>query len=208
MTFYVDSHSIFRFVQNRDSIWRKHTLLTDDIDTQWKQVLNDSNVNVTYALSPQAKGKIERSYAWIQDRIVRSCVRENVSDIKSAQILLDKEIFRYNHKQVHAITQEIPYYRFNNAFLNGKSLFRKFSIKSPFISHKDIFCIRHKRTIDAYRRISFFGLTFSVKGSPYDVIELRTYKINDTISEIRFWYKNNLIDVKKVKNSDIKSVHF
>ena len=51
-SYYVDSHSIFRFVQGRDSVWRKHQLLTDEVETQWKQVLNDCNVKVTYALSP------------------------------------------------------------------------------------------------------------------------------------------------------------
>ncbi len=37
--YYVDSHSIFRFVQTRDSLWRKHHLLTDEATPQWKQVL-------------------------------------------------------------------------------------------------------------------------------------------------------------------------
>jgi len=36
--YYVDSRSIFRFVQGRDSLWRKHYLLTDEADPQWKQV--------------------------------------------------------------------------------------------------------------------------------------------------------------------------
>lgn len=31
--YYVDSHSIFRFVQGRDSMWRKHYLITDEVDT-------------------------------------------------------------------------------------------------------------------------------------------------------------------------------
>jgi hypothetical protein len=60
--YYVDSHSIFRFVQGRDSTWRKHHLLTDKATPKWKQVLEDCNVKVGYALSPQAKGKIERPY--------------------------------------------------------------------------------------------------------------------------------------------------
>jgi len=68
--YYVDSHSIFRFVQGRDSIWRRHYLLTNDIDTQWKKVLNVYKVDLTFALSPQAHGKIERPYRWMQDRIV------------------------------------------------------------------------------------------------------------------------------------------
>jgi len=65
LAYYVDSHSIFRFVQGRDSFWRNHYKLTDEADPQWKQVLDDCRVKVTYALSPQAKGKIERPYRWI-----------------------------------------------------------------------------------------------------------------------------------------------
>lgn len=57
--YYVDSHAIFRFVQSRDSIWRKHNKLTDEAAPQWKQVLDSLGVKVTYALSPQVKGKIE-----------------------------------------------------------------------------------------------------------------------------------------------------
>jgi hypothetical protein len=63
--YYVDSHSIFRFVQARDSLWRKHYTLTDEAAPQWKQVMDDCNIKVTYALSPQARGKIERPYGWL-----------------------------------------------------------------------------------------------------------------------------------------------
>jgi len=80
-SYYVDSHSIFRFVRGRDSFWQKHFSLTDGSTPQWKQVLDDCNVKVTYALSPQAKGKIERPYGWLQDRLIRTCVRENITDI-------------------------------------------------------------------------------------------------------------------------------
>jgi len=75
--------------QGRDSFWRKHYRLTDEADPQWKQVLEDCRVKVTYALSPQAKGKIERPYRWIQDRLVRACYRENVKDIKRGQLILN-----------------------------------------------------------------------------------------------------------------------
>jgi len=52
LAYYVDSHSIFRFVQGRDSFWRNHYKLTDEVNPQWKQVLDDCRVKVTYALSP------------------------------------------------------------------------------------------------------------------------------------------------------------
>jgi hypothetical protein len=122
--YYVDSHSIFRFVQGRDSLWRKHHLLTDEATPQWKQVLDDCNVKVTYALSPQAKGKMERPYGWLQDRLIRICVREDVTDIKPAQQILRQEIHRYNYRQLHSTTQEIPYFRFQRALKEKLSLSR------------------------------------------------------------------------------------
>ena len=83
LAYYVDSLSIFRFVQGRDSFWRNHYKLTDETNPQWKQVLDECRVKVTYALSPQAKGKIERPYyRWIQNRLVRTCYRENIRDVK------------------------------------------------------------------------------------------------------------------------------
>lgn len=51
-SYYVDSHSIFRFVQGRDSMWRKHYLVTDEADTQWKMVIDECKVKALYALSP------------------------------------------------------------------------------------------------------------------------------------------------------------
>ena len=62
LRYYVDSLRVFRFVQGRDSFWRKHVLETDEADPQWRQVMNVLGVDATFALSPQAKGKVERPY--------------------------------------------------------------------------------------------------------------------------------------------------
>ena len=206
--YYVDSHSIFRFVQGRDSLWRKHHLLTDEATPQWKQVLQDCNVKVTYALSPQAKGKMERPYGWLQDRLIRTCVREEVSDIKPAQQILRQEIHRYNFQQVHSTTQEIPYFRFQRALKEKRSLFREFTIRPPYKSAKDIFCLRLDRIVDPYRHISISPLQFKVHADPHKQVNLRIYPLNDQLSEIRFWCEGKLIDTQKVKNSELKGVHF
>ncbi|MEW6558286.1 MAG: hypothetical protein AB1349_13230 [Elusimicrobiota bacterium] len=202
-SFYVDSHSIFRFVQGRDSIWREHRKITDEVDTQWKQVLDDCNVKIIYALSSQAKGKIERPYGWLQDRLVRTCARENISYIKQAQTVLNYEVNRYNYRQVHSTTREVPYYRFQRALQEKKSLFREFTIKPPFLSTKDIFCLRLQRTTDAYRKISINNLVLRVNADPYKQLELRISPLNNSFAEIRFWCNNKLVDVQKVKISDL-----
>jgi hypothetical protein len=207
-SYYVDSHSIFRFVQGRESIWRTHHLLTDEATPQWKQVLDDCTVKVTYALSPQAKGKIERPYGWLQDHLIRTCVREDIADIKPAQQILRKEVHRYNYRQVHSTTQEIPYFRFQRALKEKKSLFREFKIRPPFQSVKDIFCLRMDRTVDSYRQISISPLQFKVHADPQKEVNLRIHPLNDEIAEIRFWCEGKLIDVQRVKNSELKAVQF
>ena len=207
--YYVDSHSIFRFVQGRDSLWRKHYTLTDESDPQWKQVMGDCNIKVTYALSPQAKGKIERPYGWLQDRVIRTCVRDNVTDIQQAQGVLHHEVHRYNYKQVHSTTQEVPYFRFQRALKEKGSLFREFKVRPPFQSVKDIFCLRINRTIDPYRRISINNLQLKVNNAtPRKMVTLRIYPFSKDISEVRFWCDDTLIDIQRVKNSDLKVVHF
>jgi len=165
-------------------------------------------VKVTYALSPQAKGKMERPYGWLQDRLVRICVREDVADIKPAQQILRQEIHRYNYRQVHSTTQEIPYFRFQRALKKKRSLFREFKISPPYKSVKDIFSLRTDRIVDPYRHISISPLQFKVHADPHKQVNLRMYPLNDEISEIRFWCEGELIDTKKAKNSELKGVHF
>jgi len=112
LRYYVDSLRVFRFVQGRDSFWRKHVLETDDVDTQWGKMMRLLNVGVIYALSPQAKGKVERPYRWLQDRIVRTCIYEQISEMEDGRSVLRDELNRYNNHQVHSTTGEIPSIRF------------------------------------------------------------------------------------------------
>lgn len=208
--YYVDSHSIFRFVQGRDSFWRKHYKVTDEVDPQWKQVLHDCHVKVIYALSPQARGKVERPYGWLQDRIVRTCARESIRTIDQARQILKAEVSRYNNHQVHSTTGEIPSLRFQQAIEKKKSLFREFSVPPPFESSKDIFCLRAQRIVNPYRKISFNKLEFRVEGVPIrGTVQLRIVPDRlSGMSEIRLWYENRLVGIQKVKNEDLNLVHF
>ena len=210
LAYYVDSHSIFRFVQGRDSFWRNHYRLTDEADPQWKQVLDDCKVKVIYALSPQAKGKIERPYRWIQDRLVRVCAREGISDINQAQSILNDLIQKYNYRWVHSTTGEIPYVKFQRALRERRSLFREFTIRPPFKSSKDIFCLRVERMVNSYRKISINKLELRVPSAPlHDRIQLRITPDKESgLSEVRFWHKGELLGIQKVKNSDLNLVHF
>jgi transposase len=209
--YYVDNLRVFRFVQHRDSVWKNLVLGTDDVNTQWRQVLALMNTDVVYALSPQAKGKIERPYRWLQERIVRTCALEHIDSLEDARLVLREEIHRYNYQQVHSTTQEIPAIRFEKARKENRSLFRSFSLPKPFTSAKDVFCLRHHRVADGYRKVTLVGHSIQIPGiCPREEIDLHFVPDESkNLVEIRFWATGKLVHTTNLPLDSLKTlVHF
>lgn len=212
LKFYVDQLRVFRYVKNRDtnSPWRQFQKFTDDVDPQWKQVMKDCGIEPVYALSPQAKGKIERPYRWLQDHLVRTCVREGVTSINEGREVLRQEVNDYNWKRIHSTTREIPMRRFEAALADKKSLWRPFEFKPPFERASDIFCLRTTRIVDSYRCVSLNRLKLKVPYVlPRQEVELRlSPDYQKGVTQIRFWFKGCCVGQQIVKNQELPIVHF
>jgi hypothetical protein len=210
LQYYVDSLRVFRFVQGRDSFWRKHVLQTDEADPQWRQVMRVLGIDVIYALSPQAKGKIERPYRWLQDRIVRTCAREKLTRIDEARAVLRSEVDRYNNHQVHSTTGEIPAVRFQKAQREGNSLLRPFVVPFPYSLPKDVFCLRERRMVNGYRKISLSNHDIAVPGVPLRE-EVDVHCIPDItrqIMEVRIWWRGSMVQSLNYPLKEFPRVHF
>lgn len=199
--YYVDSHSIFRFVCHRDSIWYKQEKGTDDVITQWKTVVEKCGMKVFHALRAQSKGKIERPYRWLQDRIVRRCAREQIMNIEDARVILQQEFKRYNEEQVHSTTMEIPAIRLKKAIQEGKTFFKEFSLQAPYTSTKDIFCLHEYRKVDGYNKVMWNNNKIEVPVflSPGTKIELHIIP-DELCTELRLWHDDKVIKVIRYKN--------
>lgn len=209
LCYYVDNLRVFRFIQQRDSTWRRHVLQTDSVDTQWRQTLRVLGVDVTYAMSPQAKGKVERPYRWMQDRIVRTCALEHLASLEDVRAVLKYEVDRYNNHQVHSVTHEIPSVRFENTRAAGLTLFRPFVVPKPYKSTKDVFCLRETRQVNGYRRIKLFSHEIEVRGVPlYENVDL--HLVPDPVKpvvEVRIWYAEKMVQSLSLPINDLP-VHF
>jgi hypothetical protein len=142
--------------------------------------------------------------------LARTCYRENIRDIKKAQLILNNLVQKYNYRIVHSTTGEIPYIRFQRAIREKRSLFREFRIMPPFKSSKDIFCLRVNRMVDSYRKVSIHNLELKVPGAPlHERIQLRIVPDRESgLSEVRFWYRDEFLGSQKVKNSELNLVCF
>jgi hypothetical protein len=212
LKYYLDQHRIFRFVRNRDSKSRfyDYQKFTDEVNPQFKQVLKELNIDSTYALSPQAKGKIERPYQWLQDRVVRRSAKDHVTKFTEVREIFRDEVRRYNNRQVHSTTKEIPMVRFEAALNQNRTMFRPFSIPKPYESTKDIFCLRTMRTVNHYQKIALHNLMFNVPGvrSGQEVaIKIRPESETGK-AEVRIWHQNTLVATRVVLLKDLPQVHF
>lgn len=212
LKYYSDQHAIFRFVKDRDKNrpWNNYTKFTDDIDPQWKQVLNECQVAAVYALSPEAKGKIERPYRWIQDRIVRTAAKDNIKTIAGLRKILQELMGKYNTKWIHSTTKEIPIIRFENALRNNQSLFKQFRLEKAGQTIDDIFCLRAERVVDSYRKISFSGLELRVpNGAPRHTVDLKiTPDEKKGLVKIRFWQNSGFLGETFEKLENLPIVRF
>lgn len=210
--YYPDQHAIFRYVKDRDkhTPWNTFSKFTDDVDPQWKQVLKDCGVGLTYALSPQAKGKVERPYRWLQDRIVRIAAKEHIDTLEGLQQALRRLVNTYNTRWIHSTTGEIPIIRFESAIRNKRSLFKTFKIEKPNQTIDDIFCLRMERTVDSYRKISINNIELRVpQGEPRHTVKLNIVPDVETgLVKIRFWQVNRFLGEELVKLENLPIVRF
>lgn len=208
--YYVDNLRVFRFVQHRDSVHVTQDWQTDDADPRWRQVLRTLGVDVIYALSPQAKGKVERPYRWLQDRIVRTCALEHITTLEEARSVLRDELTRYNQHQVHSTTHQIPDVRFAEAQACGHSLFRPFVLPQPYQTPQDVFCLQTMRVVNSYRRMSLFGQDIQVPHVPPRV-EVEIHFVPDfakQLIEARIWWSGQLVHSINLPMHIAHGVHF
>lgn len=192
--YYTDNHSIFRFTQRLETYWKTPKVSTKDIKTQWERTVKECGMGTIYALSPEAKGKVERPYRWLQDRLVRSCAKAGVVDLAGAQDMLATEVARYNTKQVHSTTGEIPLIRFQRAEREGNTVFRPLKLPEPYTSEKDVFCLKETRVVNGYSSIAWHGGYWKVPKYIPEGAKLTLHIIpGSTHPEVRLWYKDQLV---------------
>src|SRR5664279_6380405 len=114
VAFYSDKHGIFR-VNAKDAVG-------GDGITQFGRVLSELNIDIICANSPQAKGRVERAFATLQDRLVKELRLAGISTIAAANAWLPGFIADYND-------------RFGREPVNAKNLHRPLTAADLSLIH-------------------------------------------------------------------------
>jgi hypothetical protein len=123
VAFYSDKHSIFR-VNKKDAEG-------GDRITQFSRALGELNIDIICANIPQAKGRVERAFGTLQDRLVKELRLANIARVEAANAWLPAFVADYNQ-------------RFGRAPLSPKDLHRPLSAQDNL---DEILAWRERRTV-------------------------------------------------------------
>jgi len=146
MAIYADCHSIFRSPKS-DKLSLQEELSGKKVKTtQFGQAMAELGINLIWAKSPQAKGRIERLWETLQSRLPVELSIAGISAMEEANAFLASFIGKYNAK--FAVLPKEP-----------QSAFRQLEAN---INLDYVLCIKDSRQVDNGSAFSYGGICYRV----------------------------------------------
>ena len=148
LALYADGHTIFQSP--------KEKTLEDELAgklprTQFGRLLEEWGIQLIAARSAQAKGRVERLFGTLQDRLVKALRRANASTLEEANAVLKTFLPRHNARFAVEAAQPGSAYR----------------TEPPYQEFAHCFCFRYERTVANDNTISFWGHKLQIPPVPH-----------------------------------------
>jgi len=143
-SFYLDKDSTYKTTRQPDV---DELLRGEKAQTQFERACRELEIEVIHAHSPQAKGRIERAFGTLQDRLIKEMRLEGVSSREEANRFLKKYLPIYNKRFSRVAREEANLHR-------------------PLAKHinlREIFCLKATRTINNGYIIKWRGREFLIE---------------------------------------------
>ena len=145
---YTDLHTIFRSPKKQSLA---QELKGEVARSQYGRLLSELGIELVHAHTPQAKGRIERLFGTLQDRLVKALREAGASSLEEANQVLAAYLPQYNQRFMVKPAQPGNVY-------------------CPFpqeADRKDYFCFKHQRKVANDNTISFDGKRLQILPNRY-----------------------------------------
>jgi transposase len=147
LALYADRHTIF---QSPVEATIDQQLSGKAPQSQFGRLLDELSIQLIAARSPQAKGRVERLFGTLQDRLVKALREAGATSLEEANTALAQFLPVFNGRFSKPATQSGSKYRSVPTHLNTDQ----------------VFCFKHERTVANDNTISFDGLTLQIPPGP------------------------------------------
>jgi transposase len=103
LAFYSDRHGIFR-INAKDAA-------SGDGKTEFGRVVDRLDIGLVNALTPQAKGRVERANQTLQDRLIKEMRLRDIHSMQAAQAFLPSFILTWNERFAVPPSDSVPAHR-------------------------------------------------------------------------------------------------
>lgn len=149
LALYSDRHKIFQS-ESKEPLTLEEELAGKPLPTQVRRVLDELDITWIGARSPQAKGRVERLWRTLQDRLCQEMRLANISTIEQANAALPALLARHNTR--FRQPPDVP----------GSAYRRLPAGKRP----DDVFCFRYWRTVSKDNVVSLEGRIIPIPPAP------------------------------------------
>jgi hypothetical protein len=149
LALYSDRHKIFQ-AEAKEPLTLEEELAGKPLPTQVRRVLDELDINWIGARSPQAKGRVERLWGTLQDRLCQELRLAGVTTLEHANAALPALLSRHNA-------------RFRQSPAQPGSAYRRLP---PGKRPSDIFCFRYWRTVSLDNVVSLAGRLIHIPPGP------------------------------------------
>jgi transposase InsO family protein len=147
LAYYVDHHSIFRWVTHQSY---RYTVTTAESDAR---VLRSLDIGIIHSPKgePEGRGKIEKRFDYFQRRLPFLCEKYRVQEFAEGNRIVAEAVAYYNAERVHLETGEIPTRRWEAA---EQGRMRPLPEDADL---RDIFSLHLERTVGKDGTFPFLG---------------------------------------------------
>jgi len=149
---YSDNHAVFR-VNPKAPLSIEEQLVQEQPLTQFGRALRELGIEAIFALSPQAKGRVERLFGTLQDRLVAELRLAGAKTVEEANHILGRFLPRFNQ-------------RFGVPALQPESAYRA---QPAGLDLDFILCSRYPRTVASDNTVRFHGRPFQLLPGPHRI---------------------------------------
>jgi transposase len=179
VSLYLDKHSTYKTTRQADL---DELLRGEEAQTQFERAAKELGIEIIHANSPQAKGRIERTFGTLQDRLVKEFRLAGVCTIEEANKFLEEFMPRHNE-------------RFSKMALKEGDLHRRLPMGIKF---RDILCIKAKRTIANDYTIRWRGRRFMID-NPSILMRKQKVEVREHLDgQMSFKFKSRYLDCHEI----------
>jgi hypothetical protein len=155
---YTDNNSMFKFIRRGFSMHFEYRSDLEKIQTQINRALLELGILLIHhePFQPQCKGKIERLFAFMQDRLRYPL--KDIKDLSEANGILDEWREWYNKKRIHSITGLRPSDRHHPS---------SFEPLPKGVNLDDVFCFKDTRVIKKDNTFNYRGRVYQITNQIY-----------------------------------------